>query len=98
MTALKSRLAGALERCRPRLIADWRQGHRFISVMLWGVAVTLQAAWIFLPGDLKADVSPVIRSLWAYAILGFGVAGIGGRYIAQPGLLSEPPAPREPKP
>lgn len=95
---LKSRLAGALGRCRPRLIADWRQGHRFISVILWGIAVTLQAAWLFLPVDLKADVSPLVRSLWAYAILGFAVAGIGGRFIDQPGLLPDPPAPREPRP
>lgn len=86
-------------RCpRIRLIAEWRLGHRMISVICWGIAAALQGAWLFLPMDLKDSVSPLVKSIWAYAILGFGVAGIGGRFIDQPGLLPKQPAEKDSRP
>lgn len=67
-----------------KVVPDWRESYKWISIWCWGIASALQGTWVALPDDLKAGISPT----WVNVIaLVLGVAGFIGRYIDQPPVL-----------
>lgn len=48
-----------------KLVSDWKQAYKWISVQLAAVSAALPIAWEYLPADLKA----YIPDEWRPAIL-----------------------------
>jgi hypothetical protein len=75
-----------------RLITEWRQAWRMLSMQAMGLAAAVQGAWLGLPGDLRAMVPP---HLVYYLTLALMVLGIVGRLVHQPAVsgLQDPAQP-----
>lgn len=72
---------------KPRIVDDWRQGWRWLSVQLMAAALVLPDllayaldTWNLLPPDLKAALPPTWAQWLGKVLL---VGGIAGRFIAQ---------------
>ena len=64
-----------LARIRARLIGDVRLAHRYWSVRLSAVGAGCSAAWIALPGDLRAAI-PGTPWIGLALFAGIALAGI----------------------
>lgn len=73
-----------------RLVDDWRQGARWISVQAMAIAGAIQGAWMFIPADMKASIpAPAVT----YLTLALLAVGIVGRFIQQGAQPSTPADP-----
>jgi len=64
-----------------KLIPNWKKAWRMISVQAMTLAGSIQGAWLFIPEDMKASISPSIVQGATVALL---VLGIAGRMVDQP--------------
>ena len=71
---------------KPKLIDDWRNAWKWISVNAMVAAGAIQGAWLQIPEDLKAHVPPQLVSGATIALL---VLGVAGRLIKQGGDNAE---------
>lgn len=63
-----------------RLVPDWREAWKWISMWAFGLLTALPLVWVGLPPDLKAYIPPE----WGIYILIFVAAGGGiGRVVDQ---------------
>lgn len=67
-----------------KLVENWREGWRWVSVQCMGGAIALQGAWLFIPDDMKSGIHPDVIRWCAYGLLAIGFVG---RFVKQ-----EPPA------
>ncbi|WP_363798384.1 hypothetical protein ABU614_06730 [Lysobacter firmicutimachus] len=58
-----------------KLIDNWRQAWRFVSVQAMTCAITLQGVWLNLPEDLRTHVPDRIAATVTAGILLFGLIG-----------------------
>lgn len=66
---------------RPRLVYNWRQCWRMISMQCMTLAAAIQGAWPTIPDDLKASLPANVVHWVSLALL---VTGIIGRLVHQP--------------
>jgi len=64
-----------------KLIPNWKKSWRMVSVQAMTLAGAIQGAWMFIPEDMKASISPSIVQGVTVALL---VLGIAGRMVDQP--------------
>lgn len=69
-----------------KLIDNWRQAWRFLSVQAMALAIALQGVWINLPDDLRAHIPDKIALSVTAGIL---VLGLIGRLFQQRGAGGE---------
>lgn len=69
-----------------KLIDNWRQAWRFVSVQAMALALALQGVWINLPDDLRALIPDKLALSITAGIL---VLGLIGRLIQQRGADGE---------
>ena len=69
-----------------KLIDNWRQAWRFVSVQAMALALTLQGVWINLPDDLRAHIPDKVALSVTAGIL---VLGLIGRQFQQRGADGE---------
>lgn len=63
-----------------KLIENWRQAPRMLSVQALAVIAGLPAAWLMIPDEVKALIPPA----WIpWITTGLALAGIIGRLIDQ---------------
>jgi len=65
-----------------KLIDEWRQSWRWLSVQFAGLSAVVLTAWLALPEDIKSAVPDGIKALAAY--LGIAAA-VGLRLVKQKG-------------
>ena len=58
-----------------KLIDNWRQAWRFVSVQAMALAIALQGVWINLPDDLRAYIPDKIALSVTAGILFLGLIG-----------------------
>lgn len=58
-----------------RLVDDWKQAWKWISVNCMVLATALQGAWMGVPEDLRGSMPHNIINLITIAILALGLAG-----------------------
>jgi hypothetical protein len=63
-----------------QLVPDARQGWRWYSNLAMALAGAIESAWLAVPDDLKADISPDAKSAVTVALM---VLGIFGRMVKQ---------------
>jgi len=75
-----------------KLIPNWRQSWRMLSVRLSALCAALSATWLLMPATVQADLLGLlgITQPAALALLGF-LAVLYGRLKAQPELHDKPP-------
>lgn len=75
-----------------KLIENWRQSWRMLSVQLSAIGAALSATWLLMPATTQADILGLfgITQPAALALLGF-LAVLYGRLRAQPELHDNPP-------
>lgn len=66
-----------------RMVPEWRQSWRLLSVQALALLAALPLAWAELPPDIK-DMIPAEWRPWIVSVL--AVAGIAGRLIRQPSV------------
>lgn len=64
-----------------KLVSDWKQAWKWVSVNCMVVAAALQGAWVYVPEDLRDSVPQDVVSLLTISLLGLGVLG---RLVQQP--------------
>ncbi|MEH6413884.1 DUF7940 domain-containing protein [Pseudomonas sp. CGJS7] len=69
-----------------KLIDNWRQAWRYLSVQAMALAIALQGVWINLPDDLRAHIPDKIALSVTAGIL---VLGLIGRLFQQRGADGE---------
>lgn len=69
-----------------KLIPEWRQAPRMMSVQAMTLALALQGAWQALPDDLRASLPTELVPWLSMALLALGVIG---RLIQQPAIQAE---------
>ena len=63
-----------------KLIPEWKKAWRMLSIQAMTIATALQGAWLGVPDDMKAGISPNIVNGACMALL---VLGIVGRLVKQ---------------
>lgn len=63
-----------------KLVDDWKQAWKWLSVNCMAVAGSIQCAWIAVPDDMRASIPPTLVHWLTLVLL---LAGIGGRLIKQ---------------
>lgn len=63
-----------------KLIGNWRQAPRMISVQAMTAAGAIQGAWTVIPDDMRSTIPPGIVHWLTLVLL---VVGIVGRLIQQ---------------
>ncbi|NMM21859.1 MAG: hypothetical protein HHJ15_18220 [Rhodoferax sp.] len=58
-----------------KLVDDFKQAWRWLSVQSMVLAGAVQGAWLYLPDDMKASIPPNIVQAVTLALLALGVAG-----------------------
>ena len=58
-----------------KLVSNWRDAPRWLSVRAMAVAGALQGAWIAVPEDLKARAPADLVDVLTLAILALGIVG-----------------------
>jgi hypothetical protein len=65
-----------------KLVDNWKQMWKWISVNCMAGAIAIQTTWAAIPDDLRASIPHGVVTVVTIAML---IAGIGGRIIKQPG-------------
>lgn len=65
-----------------KLVANARDGWRWFSTVSMTFAAAIEATWLALPEDLKADISPDWKSALTIFLMAFGTVG---RFVDQSG-------------
>ncbi len=78
-----------LQRRNMKLVSDWKQAWKWISVNCMVIATAVQGAWMYIPDDMKAEVPHNIVHILTMLLL---VLGLAGRLIKQGGTDAAPPA------
>jgi hypothetical protein len=87
-----------LDKLKARIIPDWKQAWKFVSVRSWVVALALIAAWVLIPESLRS-YAPKEAGEWIfYLVFAFGFIGLVGRVTKQrvvdlDKILQPPPQP-----
>lgn len=63
-----------------KLVDDWRQAWRWISINSMTLAGSMQLTWINIPDDLRQGFDPILIN---YLTVGLLVLGIVGRLVKQ---------------
>lgn len=64
-----------------KLVANWKQGWRWLSVHLMALGAAIQGAWLAVPDTMRS----FLPDKWSHiAALVTFAAGIGARFISQP--------------
>lgn len=77
----------------PRLVANWKQCHRWYSVRAQALSVAVFATWQLVPEDLRA-VAP--HWLQVTVLVLMLLAGLASRLVEQPNVPSGPDTGRIP--
>jgi hypothetical protein len=65
---------------RQRLVDDWRECWRWISMQAMAIALALQGAWMAVPEDLRANLPSWLITAVTIVLL---VLGMIGRLLTQ---------------
>lgn len=60
---------------RFKLVDDWKQAWKWISMNCMVVAASIQGAWVYIPEDLRQQVPNGVISSVTIALLALGIAG-----------------------
>ena len=63
-----------------KLVENWRDSWRWLSMNCMLISASIQGAWLALPDDLKSSIPPFLVS---GAALGILVLGMLGRLVDQ---------------
>lgn len=58
-----------------KLVENWRDAWKWLSMHCMIVAGALQGAWVYVPDDMKQMVPRHLVSVLTMILLGLGVAG-----------------------
>jgi len=58
-----------------KLVDDWKQAWKWISVQSMTVAMAIQGAWMFIPEDMKASIPKEVVHGITMALLFVGIVG-----------------------
>lgn len=58
-----------------KLVENWRDGWKWLSMHCMIVAGALQGAWVYVPDDMKQMVPHHLVSVLTIVLLGLGVVG-----------------------
>jgi len=70
-----------------KLIENWRQAWRFLSVQAMTLAIALQGVWLNLPDDLRVHLPDRVAM---YVSAGVLILGLFGRLFQQRGADGTP--------
>lgn len=71
-----------------KLVADWKQAWKWISVNCMVIAAAIQGAWLYIPEDMKTSVP----QSWVHVLtIGLLIAGVAGRVVQQGNGNATPP-------
>ncbi len=65
---------------KPKLVEDWKQCWRWLSVNCMVLAGAVQGAWIYIPEDLRRSMP---ENLVTGITMGLLVLGVMGRLVKQ---------------
>lgn len=65
-----------------KLVHDWKEAHKWLSVQVLAILATLPIVWMTLPPDIK-DMLPTSWQPWVITVVAIG--GIIGRLKDQQG-------------
>lgn len=71
-----------------KLVDDWRNARKWISVNCMALAATIQTTWALIPADMKTSISPDWITRATVALL---VLGVIGRVVQQVPTEDAPP-------
>lgn len=60
---------------RSRLVDDWRECWRWLSMQSMALALALQGAWLAVPEDLRTGLPAWLPPTITIALLVFGMVG-----------------------
>lgn len=63
-----------------KLVDDWKQAWKWLSVNCMAVAAAIQGGWMSLSDDMRAELPKYAIHVATIAVL---IAGIGGRILKQ---------------
>jgi hypothetical protein len=63
-----------------KLVDDWKQAWKWLSVNCMAVAGAIQCTWLAIPDDMRSSVPPALVHWLTLTLL---IAGIAGRLIRQ---------------
>lgn len=63
-----------------KLVSDWKQAYKWISVNCMTIAAAVQGAWVYIPEDLKTSAPRNLVTIITVSLL---VLGVVGRIIDQ---------------
>lgn len=63
-----------------KLIDEWKQAYKWISVRCMGLAISIQGAWAAISDDMKTHIPSWLVTTLTIGIL---ILGVGGRLIKQ---------------
>lgn len=58
-----------------KLVENWRDGWKWLSMHCMIIAGALQGAWVYVPDDMKQMVPRHLVSVLTMILLGLGVVG-----------------------
>lgn len=58
-----------------KLVTEWKQAWRWISVQAMVLAGSIQGAWVFIPEDMKTSIPHGLVQGVTVALLALGVVG-----------------------
>ncbi len=62
-------------RLRVKLIREWRQAWKWISMQSMLLAGAIQGAWIYIPDFMRASIPPKLVTVCTLLLLALGIAG-----------------------
>ena len=65
-----------------KLVADWKDAWKWISVNCMVIATAIQGAWVYVPEDMRTSLPP---NLVHFLTIGLLAVGVAGRLIKQGG-------------
>lgn len=63
-----------------KLISNWKEGWKFLSVHCMSLAGAIQATWLLIPEDMKRTLDPKFVAVLTLSLVIFGIVG---RFIDQ---------------
>lgn len=58
-----------------KLVENWREAYKWVSVHCMVVAGAIQGAWVYIPEDMKANVPHHLINGLTVALMVLGVVG-----------------------
>ena len=88
-----------MKRIKIKLIDNWKDGWKFISVNCMWLSAAIQGAWFYLPEDLRSKLPETYAITASIILLIIGIIGrFVDQYLKQPEHVNDNKFPDDKKP